>query len=124
MRQELQPVHEDAGHHHVAQRLGLLHQGQMAGMQVAHGGHKSGALERGQRLAQRINVVDDLHGVCLRWNFLGAGGSPRVALVVGEAAGFNGLDIGFHCFAHTGGTVEKVVHKLGHLAQVDTQHVV
>ena len=62
MRQELQPVHEDAGHHHVAQRLGLLHQGQMAGMQVAHGGHKSGALERGQRLAQRINVVDDLHG--------------------------------------------------------------
>ena len=66
MRQELQPVHEDAGHHHVAQRLGLLHQGQMAGMQVAHGGHKSGALERGQRLAQRINAVDDLHGVCLR----------------------------------------------------------
>ena len=39
VRCKLQPVHKDGGNRHVAQRLGLAHQGQVPGMQVAHGGH-------------------------------------------------------------------------------------
>jgi len=61
MRQELQAVDEDAGHGNVAQRLGLPHQGQMALVQVAHGGHKSGVLELRQMTAQFGNSVNDFH---------------------------------------------------------------
>ncbi len=61
MRQELQAVDEDAGHRDVAQRFGLANQRQMAVMQVAHGGHKSGVLELRQMLAQLGDGVDDFH---------------------------------------------------------------
>ena len=37
---ELQGVHEDADHHLVAAAAGLIDQGEMALVQIAHGGHE------------------------------------------------------------------------------------
>ena len=48
VRQKLQAVDEDAGHQRVAQRPGLAHQGQVAVVQVAHGGHEGGLAVGGQ----------------------------------------------------------------------------
>jgi len=47
VRQELQAVHEDAGDQHVAQRPGLAHEGDVAVVQVAHGGHEGRAAGAG-----------------------------------------------------------------------------
>jgi len=62
VRRELQPVDEDAGHRHIAQGAGGLHQGQVAGVQVAHGGHEGGRVEGPKRRAQVGDGVHDLHG--------------------------------------------------------------
>ena len=61
--QKLQAVHEDAGHQRIAQGFGLLHQGQMPFVQVAHGGNKSRAAASGQRRAQVCQGVNDVHGM-------------------------------------------------------------
>ena len=58
--QELQAVHKDAGHRHIAQGLGLAHQADVAFVQVAHGGHKGGAAA-GEGGAQFGNGVGDEH---------------------------------------------------------------
>ena len=62
VRQELQPVDKNADHHDAAQRLGLAHQGQVAVVQVAHGGHEGGTAAARQGVAQVRDGVDDLHG--------------------------------------------------------------
>jgi hypothetical protein len=59
--QKLQAVHEDADHGGVAQRPGLVHQGQVPLVQVAHGGHESGAAA-GEGGAQFRNGAGDEHG--------------------------------------------------------------
>ena len=61
MRQKLQAVDKDAGDRDIAARSGLAYQCQMAVVQVAHSGHKSGPLEWGQLLAQFGDGVDDFH---------------------------------------------------------------
>jgi hypothetical protein len=40
----------------------MADQGQMAVVQVAHGGHKGGGIKLGQNLAQFGDGVNDLHG--------------------------------------------------------------
>ena len=61
VRAELQAVDEDAGHGHIAHAAGVLDQGQMARMQIAHGGHKSGVAVRSQGAAQLGDGVNNLH---------------------------------------------------------------
>ncbi|MNV39576.1 hypothetical protein D3C71_1311600 [compost metagenome] len=63
VRQKLEAVHKDAGHRHVAQGLGLAHQGDVPVVQVAHGGHKGGVAIGGQGLAQVCNGAGNQHGV-------------------------------------------------------------
>ena len=69
VREELQAVHKNAGDQHVAQRPGLAHQGDVAVVQIAHGGHEGGALAgaacagmRGDGGAQFGNGADGDHG--------------------------------------------------------------
>jgi hypothetical protein len=58
---ELQGVHEDADHHLVAMAAGLLDQGEMTLMQIAHGGHECDgaafAMPLTDLLAQRGGIV-------------------------------------------------------------------
>ncbi|MPN38452.1 hypothetical protein SDC9_185976 [bioreactor metagenome] len=61
VRQKLQAVHEDAGHGHIAMLAGVAHQGEMALVQIAHGGHESRAAATGQCGAQVGDGVNDLH---------------------------------------------------------------
>ena len=61
VRQKLQTVHKDAGDSQVALRPCPLDQLDVAGMQVAHGGHKGGTLALGQVLAQFSNRSGDEH---------------------------------------------------------------
>ena len=61
VRGKLQPVHEDGGNRDIAQRLGLPHQREVPGMEVAHRGHHGGVTVRFQRLAQLRNRVNQLH---------------------------------------------------------------
>jgi hypothetical protein len=63
VRQELQAVDEDARHRHVAQRLGLRDQREVAVVQVAHGRDEGGALESRQVVAQFGDGVCDVHGL-------------------------------------------------------------
>ena len=62
MRRELQAVDKNARHRDIAQRLGLPDQRDMAGVQIAHRGHKGRALEAAQLRAQIRDGVDDVHG--------------------------------------------------------------
>jgi hypothetical protein len=63
VRQELQPVHEDAGDGDVAQPRGLAHEREVAVVQVAHGGHEGGAPAPGKGGAQVGDGMGDVHGV-------------------------------------------------------------
>ena len=67
MRQKLQAIDEDAGHHDIgAARFFLGHsvadQTHMPRMQTAHRGHKSRSAEGCERSAQLGNGVANLHG--------------------------------------------------------------
>ena len=61
MRGKLQAVHKNAGHHHIAQRFGLLHQRNVAVMQVAHGGHKGRFLKAVECFSQFSDGVNNVH---------------------------------------------------------------
>ena len=61
LRAELQAVHEEAGYDCVAVRLRLAHEGDVAFMQVAHGGYEGDAAGALQGCAQAGNRVMDLH---------------------------------------------------------------
>jgi len=87
VRQKLQAVDEDAGHRHVAQWPGAVHQSQMAGVQVAHGGHEGGAVKLRQVLAQFGAAADDAHGVAGAKVGKGVGGLGVAACVAAEACG-------------------------------------
>ena len=53
VRAELQAIHEDAGDHRVTEFARLLHQGNMPGVQVAHGRNKNNApaiFQRGAKI--------------------------------------------------------------------------
>ena len=58
---ELQRVDEDAGHDVGRLRTRQFHQMQMAGMQVAHGGHECDGILPAKPLAQGCDGVDDFH---------------------------------------------------------------
>jgi hypothetical protein len=60
--QKLQAVDKNAGHAQVAQGFGLAQQGQMAFVQIAHGGHKGRAMGWAQVLAQFFNGSGNEHG--------------------------------------------------------------
>ena len=62
VRGKLQAVDKNTGHRHVTQCSGLLHQGDVAVVQVAHGGHKRGFSKALQGVAQVGDGVDDVHG--------------------------------------------------------------
>ena len=67
---ELQAIDEDARDHIVGVLAGLLHQGDVAGVQVAHGGHEGDRAGGGAGGAQAVDGVMDLHG---RFRRKGAG---------------------------------------------------
>ena len=82
VRQKLQAIDKDAGHSHIAQRLGLGDQGQMALMQVAHGGHKSGVFERAEVIAEFGDGVYDFHdGSAYQACWLLSGNEPSLTAV-------------------------------------------
>jgi hypothetical protein len=58
---KLQAVDKNTRHRHVAQWLGLFDQRNMAIVQVAHRGYKSGALEVFEFFAQFGNGVNNVH---------------------------------------------------------------
>ena len=61
--QKLQAIDKDAGHQYFAQGLGYLQQLQMAFVQIAHSGHKSGSFKALQMLAQLDQRTGDQHTV-------------------------------------------------------------
>ena len=62
VRAELQAIHEDAGDHRITEPACLLHQGNMSGVQVAHGRNKNNASAIFQRGAKISNGRMDQHG--------------------------------------------------------------
>jgi hypothetical protein len=63
VRQKLQAINENTGHQHIAQRFGYLQQMQMTWVQIAHGGHKCGAVKALQMLAQLGQRTGNQHTV-------------------------------------------------------------